>query len=673
MVISKRQERILNIFTKTNKVLTSEEICTTLEVSSRTIRSDVKELNYFLDSNGARIVSEQGKGYKLKINECEKFSLFLSNIRKEEAVGINLSIEDRIKYILVKVLESELNDKSGVTEKSIADELFVSISTLKSDIKVLKEWLYQYNIKIRNVSKKGIKIVGNEEDLREIIYKSLFIGRKNYIDNKYLKGNNLCDLEVKEINELLIEPHKCLKKIFYNIYIEYYYDKKLPTIREIVKNAINEYNLRVTDLAYERIICYLAILIVRILKGKNIIYSRKIIEKFKKQEIYNISMNICKEIEDEYKINISESEVIHIVKCLSVVGIMNIEEEVNKSDILIINKILLRINEKFGVNITNDKMLKNYLANHLKAAINRAKYGINIENNMLTEIKSKFPFSFELSVFTNSIIINEIGINLNENDIGFIALHFKAALERVKYRNDKSAKRVLLVCTYGIGTALFLKTELEKTLNEKIIITKILPLYQLEKSRVDDADIIITTVPLKINTKKVILIKNVFDVEELKVVKNIIENENVREGYLLNKFKENLYFRNINGSNKKEVLDNIIKRVEDLEYISLNIRREILKREELSTTEIGNLTAIPCILHSEVKESFISISILKKPILWCKKNVQVVLLIAINNYDKNELKLCLDRVYNSILNDSLIVKILKSKNYKEFKSNIDKI
>ena len=67
MIKSPRLQKILELLFENTEIITGEFLCNNLGVSSRTVRSDIKELNKILERNGASIVSEKARGYKLNI------------------------------------------------------------------------------------------------------------------------------------------------------------------------------------------------------------------------------------------------------------------------------------------------------------------------------------------------------------------------------------------------------------------------------------------------------------------------------------------------------------------------------------------------------------------------------------------------------------------------------
>ncbi|MDZ5035302.1 HTH domain-containing protein, partial [Clostridium perfringens] len=131
----------------------------TIGVSSRTIRSDIKDLNDVLKKHGAFILSEKGKGYSIEITDKDDFKQFLDFLKVDEKGGyINLTIKERAEYIVMKLLLNDIKGLDGVTQIDLADELFISLSSLKNDIKLSKTILSEIKLDIVKNKNKGIII-----------------------------------------------------------------------------------------------------------------------------------------------------------------------------------------------------------------------------------------------------------------------------------------------------------------------------------------------------------------------------------------------------------------------------------------------------------------------------------------------------------------------------------
>lgn len=648
MINNLRLEKILKILLDSNKVVTGDQLCNTVGVSSRTIRSDVKELNNILESEGAVILSEKGKGYILNILIEDKFKSFLKKIQDENSY-INLTAEGRAEYIIMKLLLNDLKGIEGITQIDLADELFISLSSLKNDIKLTKTNLDLFSLDIEKCGNKGIKISGNEESIRDCINRNLAS------NNKFLRKNF----------------EKILKKSF---------KEKSFIVREILKDNIEKFNLRLTDIAFTHLLTYLSIMLVRNDIGKNVSYERKEIDNLNKEPKIAIAKSIENSIKDKLDIKLNENEVYYITKHIIASSLITTDKEVKVSSIydsdknnnILTETILKSIKDTFNVDFTLDNILKEFLSAHLKAAINRAKYGIKMENNMLGIIKNNYPFAFELGVLANNIIKKEQGVHLSEDDIGFLSLHFAASLERLKVHKIENVKKVIIVCTTGVGTSLLLKVKLEQYFKGRLSIVDTMPWYEFKEGQLEDIDFIITTVPLEIKSKKVVYIKNLLDKDEIKKIEDNLENIEYKENALINKFKEEIFFKDLEANTKEEVLEMITNNLIANGYITEAVKREIFSREELASTEIGNLVAIPHTMHDDIKKSVISVAILKKGITWDKENVQVVLLICMAKEDKYEWKSNLEQLYKSIIDIEIVLEIIKSNDFNDFKKVIYK-
>ena len=62
LTLSLRQRKILHILQNQNSYITGKKIAEDLDVSSRTIRNDIQELNHFLTAYNTHILSETELG-----------------------------------------------------------------------------------------------------------------------------------------------------------------------------------------------------------------------------------------------------------------------------------------------------------------------------------------------------------------------------------------------------------------------------------------------------------------------------------------------------------------------------------------------------------------------------------------------------------------------------------
>lgn len=168
-MFTQRQRKILAILKQHKNNITSDEIARLVGVSSRTIRTEIKNILPILKENIAKINISTRKGYSLEINNYEKFINIL-----DEHITKTLDSEARVNYIIQRLLNAALKNQS-IKQQDLADELFIGLSTLKANLKEVKEKLKKYNLDIINYKNQGMQIKGNEAQIRYCISEYIFL------------------------------------------------------------------------------------------------------------------------------------------------------------------------------------------------------------------------------------------------------------------------------------------------------------------------------------------------------------------------------------------------------------------------------------------------------------------------------------------------------------------
>ncbi|MFR2743511.1 MAG: BglG family transcription antiterminator [Clostridium saudiense] len=642
MIKSPRLQKILELLFENTEIITGEFLCNNLGVSSRTVRSDIKELNKILERNGASIVSEKARGYKLNIkNEVLFNSLINNNKSKGEDSSTALG---RAESIISQFLINNLDNIEGITQIELADRLFISVSSLKNDMKIVKDILEKYHLNIEKISNKGLRIIGEEEDIRSCI-------------KKYNKGNTELSERIQESLNLILG------------------NNNEEIITTIVKSNIDKFDFKLSDKALRDIISLILIMIVRNNNHNNVKYSEETKKKLSEAWRYGVAKVICDDIYERFGIVLEEIEILYLTKYMVFSSSIKIKTKDGmklNNEYELVRKILLKIKDKFNINLLEDNVLIDFLVHHLKASIYRAQYGIIVENSLLSAIKNNYPFALELSVYSNEIIKEAIGCDLKEDDIGFIALHFAAAIERLKDNLNKNKKNVMIVCENGVGTSLLLKVKLEAKFKDRINIIDTIPKYEFNEEILNSYDLIISTINLKSDSEKIIYVKSLLDNGEIAFIEDKFNGNSLGNNVLVSKFKESLFFNHLDVDTRDEALENITSKLIDEGYITQCVKENIFKREDLASTEIGELVAIPHDMNEEIKQSFISVSVFNKAITWDKEKVQVVFFIGMSMVDKEEWKSYLEQIYKNIIDGEIIRKIIKCQNFEELKMLVSK-
>lgn len=144
--------------------MTSDEIAGILTVSSKTVRTDITDINNVLSGEGLHIDSVKGKGFVL----CTENPELLKKLTKDNMVFMGQA--DRVFYIAVRLCTSDV----PVNFYDLEDEIAVSSSTLSGDLTAFKKrFVYGVPYISLNISKNELQLEDNERKRRFILGKLL--------------------------------------------------------------------------------------------------------------------------------------------------------------------------------------------------------------------------------------------------------------------------------------------------------------------------------------------------------------------------------------------------------------------------------------------------------------------------------------------------------------------
>ena len=608
-----------------NKYKTAEELSKKLNVSTKTVRTEIKNLNSLLIKSGAEIVSKSGYGYILKINNKELFSKFDFPNKKNIIPDTSKS---RIQYII----EYLINIKEYVKVEDLSKILFTSPKTLAKDIKEAEKILNSYNIKLERKPYYGIKLKGEEFDIRLCI--------ADYVEKK---TNGIEHIKIVDKNEL----------------------KKIATI---IMETLKKENFNISDVAFQNLIIHIQIALKRIENNCYVPVEEKKLREYISEKEFQIAKKCTYNLEKIFKIKFPESEIGYIAIHLAGKKIFK-ENKIDEKNFIIdqeisniVNEMLKKMYDAFKFDFSKDLELRIALAQHLMPLRIRVRFDMKMKNPMLDKIKERFSLAYAMAKYASTTFYEYYNKNLSEDEVGYIALNLALALER--QRKDINKKTVLLVCSSGKGSAELLAYTYKEAFGEYIEELITCSVYDLESMDFSKIDYVFTTVP--INIKVPIPIQEVeyfleeSNIRDIKKIFTVEEKDN-----FLKYYDNDLFLSNICLKTKEEILKYMVNHIKKYKIIPNNFLSSIKKREKLGITEFGNKIAMPHPDKTLTEESFVCVGILENPIIWEKKEVQVVFLVSVSKKTDKKLKYFYKVTAKFLLNKKNIEKLIKSRKYED--------
>ncbi|WP_079708676.1 BglG family transcription antiterminator [Paraliobacillus ryukyuensis] len=607
-----RQQQILKELIGQSNPITSEQLAILIQVTSRTIRNDIKQLNNELIGSGATIVSARGHGYHLDIAKENEFKQFIQSLIDPDE-SIPVEPEDRVHYLVKKFLLYP----DYLKIEDLAEDLFVSRSTLKNDIKDVKVVLNKYKLDLIKQPNYGLKVSGEEKHIRYCIAEILFRRTATISENNSEKAWLLPD-------------------------------DQMDQIRLTVLKRLKEFNFNLSDIALHNLVVHIAIACRRIKNEQYISLVNRDEKDTQNKKEYQVAELIIKDIESTVQLTFPDVEIYYVAMHLLGTKIFlnkkqsEIENTFDKSILQTVDQLVHQVEEQLRLDIIGDRELYAGIAIHLKPAIHRYKHHMNIRNPMLEAIKVNYPVAFEAGVIASKVIEKIHNIKIDENEIGYIALHFGAAIERTKLQTKP--KRCLIVCTTGLGSSQLLFYKLRAKYGNQLTIIAATELHNLPKYSEDDIDFIISTVSLpEWITIPHVVVSTLLGDGELNEITAIVENRSMS---LINRYLDpDLIYLNLSISTPVDVITFLGNKLIEQERVDEGIVESIMDREKAASTSYGNLVAIPHPLVPKSDKTFWTLATLEKPIDWGENKVQFVCLLHVADVNQEKL----EPMYNNLI------------------------
>ena len=646
-MVKKRYFEIINLVLNSNDEITVKDISNLYNITERSIRYDIDELNVFFQEKNNRDIIEINNN-RLKIlysgNEIEKI---VRNIRVKEYF---LSENERVNILAYEIFLV----KNEFILQYFTEKYNLSKTTVRHSLKELNKIIDEYGLVIDMNNNKGYKIIGSEVNIRKYMINIL---------RKYIKNTKKKNIEYNPLEKII---QKFLKK------------SRIEESKNLINKILDYTEKTISDEAFETLQLFLFISQIRNENGheieedvENKIFLSKTLEFIKIKKI-------LEKVE-----SIKEKDIYYFVDFFLGSYSYNLDYSYFLNWILIeslIDQFIKLLSDKLGVNLTEDKILRKELLNHIKPAIYRMKNKFKLTESILSEVKKQYMELFVKTKSSLKIISDFINLSFDEDETAFITV----MIQRAVMRNNpatlfKKDTYILIVCGLGYSSSRFLYENINNRFQVNII--DIIPFNQLENyNYLEKADIIISTLDFKLdgidvitvnpimNEKDILKLKNYglpekkskIKLTELLNIINKITDEAELKRQLMKNFEENIYDDteqkaeigksfvellsekniklNADADNLDEVIEITGKTMIDSGLVKKEYTEE-LKNQIMQYGKyilVGDKTILPHgQLLKNVKETGFSLITLKKEIDFFGNEIRIVICLASRNKDEH--------------------------------------
>ncbi len=662
---SKRVVEIIEKLLEKSDFLSIAQLADEMNISKRTIFRDMDEIEAFAKDLGLVLTKKSKLGLKVEadVKQREQVQNYANKFK-----GTHFSQEERLNQIIMELLRSREPRKFYY----FSNLLGVSEATISYDMDKIEPWFKERSITLVRKPGFGVFVKGKEIDFRKAIVDFLY---QNY--------------EHQDLVAMISST---------NGFVENVMDKEISLkVSKILSKYETYIANRLTDQSYMGLMIHLSIAVQRILRGESIIMNGDILDNLRSDSQFDIARSIGVDIEKEFTIKFPEDELGYITMHLKG-SKLRTGALIDQQDLIISNFELSRLSsamiQKFkelsGYDLKEDEKLLIGLVSHLRPAVTRMKLALDIRNPLLEKIMEMYPEIYKMSSETGTLIAKQFDLNVPKEEVGYIAMHFGAAVERyLKLQGIEKKIRTGVVCSSGIGTSsllysrlvkLFPRLEVVGQFSKEDVIYNRISEHQLE--------LLITTIALDASELPSIQVNPLLMTEDIERIKQVVsilsnnvrpyksqlerekhdESESVKRIHALTEsvitIERNLkLFRDIKAKNSEQLL----KQIADANATDSKHKKQIIsvlqEREKLGSTVLqGEGIALIHGKSEVIKEMTFSVWRLAKPITMqaFRRNELVdkaVVMLIPENASKVQLEV-MSLLSKALVEDNLMIQMI---------------
>lgn len=603
---------------------TSAHMAEIFNVSEKTIRNRIKDIEEELTYNGGLIVSRRGLGYSINIIDKELFDDWFYSDKRG---NIPVLPHERLLYIVKLLLLSD----DYILIDDLSEKICVSRNTVSADIKQVSQLLSKYGLKIIRKPYYGIRVEPNELSIRTCL-SSLF-------------GNDL----FPEYDDIYKGCGRILRDIF---------------IQNNVATSIER---------YQEIAGHLAITCFRIRNNHYLVFDdakRNALKKYLGNVQRAIGEQVKNQLEKCFGLSLTDDEMLGI--CYKIAALTNLNAYGNQISFdgeidRLGYEMLVEVKEVLKIDLTNNWELRACLNRHLYPLILRLVFGVQVENPALEMIKKKYSYAYNVAACASTVLMKKYKCSISVDEIAFIAVIMAIALDKSKRQTRR--KNIIIVCLSGQNTSKLFVYMYKKSFGDYLGDIYQCSVHELENFdyKGKHIDYCFTTIDnLEIQLPVPLFHISLFpDESEIEKYRHILSTESINtlcESFL----DKDLFISELRCKDKVEAIDEMIEVISNKYSLPSNFKDLILERESYGLTSFGTRVAMPHPCRVCTKENIVCIAVLKDAMLWNEDEINVIILTSFSENMEEDTSPFIEAVSNFICDDEKISDLINNSSFDTF-------
>ncbi|MDR6225163.1 BglG family transcription antiterminator [Desmospora profundinema] len=617
-----RQIHLIHHLLNEERPLSVQQLAERLGCSERTVRNDLREVKGWVEKQ-AFVTLERKPGVGVFLSGGERDRDCLRRALPPVPIIRTNERGERLYPLLSALLEAS----GPLTTRKLAERLFVSPAVLYADLDQAEEWLRKRKLRLVRKPNWGNRIIGNEKAWR------------------------LALSEVQEKLRMLRADEKAG------------WEQSLPVIRDAVHRLEKRLPFSFTEEGFTNLVMHLAIAIRRIKTGNRIVMEPREWSQLREKEEYRQAEWLANQLETPLAVRIPPEEIGYLT--MHVLGAKiqqkrgtdgEVEQSVERVDpeaVRLSHILIQRMSGWMGFPFESDQALLDGVSLHLHSALNRLRHGLRLTNPLLPEIKGQTGYLFDGLLHHLPHLQEGWNVAFHEDEVGYLALHFQASLERSAAAETEPI-RIIIVCSTGTGTSELLRARIRRLFPDLVVAATVARSDVPEAIRRYRPDGILSMIPLEAEKVPVIPVTPLLSRNEEENIRRILFREVDRDPYpVLSRLLQPEHMMvGITGEDRESVIQQLVHLLSASGAVEPDFSGSALRREKLASTAIGQGVAIPHGAPEWVNRDSLALAVLPHPVDWEGEPVWLVLLLA-SSGDRSEDIRALFREVSELVEDSL--------------------
>ena len=410
--MKKKHVELLQYLLNHSTAVTSRQLAAALSISTRSVKNYVNEINLL---GNQKVILSSKQGYTVQVAQAKE----LLSVKEESIPQTSL---ERGFYIVKQIM---LEHSSHMDLYDLCDALYVSYSTIKADIAKMNKAFANFHIEF-TCENEEVRLHGSEKDKRRLVSYVMY----EETDQQFMDANII----TSSFPEFPVEQ-----------------------VSTIIRTTFQKFNYYINDFSFVNLLLHFAIIIDRVKEG-NFVETRDrdfIIESENERALVE---ELCSRLEEALSISFNRNEqfeVYMLFKTNANYSLPSSEDSLKKlvgEDILALTREIIRkVNDSYYIDLNHENFITPF-ALHLKNLLLRVRNDTYTKNPMVDAIKSSCPTVYDIAIFIAMELMQRFHVDINEDEVTFLALHIGADIERQK-TNDGKIQCILLCPDYMNMTA----------------------------------------------------------------------------------------------------------------------------------------------------------------------------------------------------------------------------